>query len=230
MVSWVATATRSSRKARRARGLSRPAAARASGARAATPSGPPAGKAAPLPAPGQCRASRRPHLARAWCRRPAPAPRRACVACASPDRACVPALRARPPARCSDFGCKYYCDRQTLANTKSWSKTARGELYGLFRAPPSRLAPRPVCRCCRAGASAAARVQVRVLLTPLLRAAPARQPGHPAAVLDARSRGVSLLQACARRVTVARSGHRSSPGASVFIVFYSFFRHKHKQT
>ena len=34
----------------------------------------------------------------------------------------------RTPGR--DFGCKYYCDRQTLANTKSWSKTARGELYG----------------------------------------------------------------------------------------------------
>jgi len=34
----------------------------------------------------------------------------------------------RTPGR--DFGCKYYCDRQTLANTKAWSKTARGELYG----------------------------------------------------------------------------------------------------
>ena len=27
-----------------------------------------------------------------------------------------------------NFGCQYYCDRQTLANTSTWSKTTRGEL------------------------------------------------------------------------------------------------------
>ena len=42
-----------------------------------------------------------------------------------------------------DFGCKYYCDRQTLANTSKWSKTARGELYGVPPPPP---APLPVWR------------------------------------------------------------------------------------
>ena len=30
-----------------------------------------------------------------------------------------------------DFGCQYYCDRQTLANTSKWTATQRGELNGL---------------------------------------------------------------------------------------------------
>jgi len=76
-----------------------------------------------------------------------------------------------------NFGCQYYCDRQALANTSRWSKTARGELYGT---PPS-----PLTCVVFFGSCAAASTNTRVCLAVFLTSFPPhRQPGHSATVLE----------------------------------------------